>query len=713
MSGRKRRERRSTGRRVRPADVTTHQRLATPVQIRTLRELLASEPWFAHTAGGSTAFAASAYVEQCHAVLAQTIAALARRAAGAAPPNECALDAAELDQLRHRRAQWLEHLKHNLAVLLRAPPSSGGDTARYTLGTGLWLLVCHAHCVVRALTASDDAGGGVWAFDAARSRFLTRNALVLDALPVLRYPLSLLVQSVFRLHERAEQLDAAHDDYMLYVRLLEHRAAHFVCSAGAPRDAAFDAPRWLEPASGLARDASQPAALHVVNTDFVCQSMIWFLTLRHLADAHEALGAGGGVRPAPELAAVGAAPAPHRLSVAATRALRWYPSAALCARVRQFFLDYAAGMKDDSYESALRASQVHFLPLPCDAFVYRLYEQADIAVPRNVLSRPTAHRSPTALEYAKFSQFSAPPLRWLHDDANWRAGDASIRSASLERLGLVRQLAALFVVHQFFASSRIGVNFRRRFVLFQRSHSFFVSLVRAKRNGWPFIVQQWGTWSVVVPHRKSPDEDAHDIERSLETLSTRDAHATERFVHARRRQTAAESADHRRAMFAGDLADNDDDDADDDESADAAERALRDADDASSESGSYSYTYSYDSESDSDDDAEAERLLYGAPAVVADDPAEQLAQRMSRLALEAEEDEAGADEALRAQRRVHGAQFAPQAAAREQFVRAYDCETFFDAFTLWAVALLHVNDGCIDRRNLTDMFVQMFGWSEA
>jgi len=304
MSGRKRRSYRSAGRRVRPADVTTHQRLESRVAVRTLRELLATEPWFAQTTSGASAFDASAYVEQCHAVLAKTIASLAGAGAGGVLPNECALGEDEVERLRFRRAQWLEHLKRNLGVLMRAPPSSGGDTSRYTLGTGLWLLVCHAHCVVRVLAQLElDADNDVWAFDPARSRFLTRNLLVLDALPVLAYPLSLLVQAIFRLLERAEQLDCDDADYMLYVRLLEHRAAHFVCAAGMARDGAFDAPHWLEPASGLARDAHRADRLHVTNTDFVCQSALWFLALRHMADAHEALDTHSDLPPAPEMLA--------------------------------------------------------------------------------------------------------------------------------------------------------------------------------------------------------------------------------------------------------------------------------------------------------------------------------------------------------------------------------------------------------------------------
>lgn len=718
-------DKRGGARRVRPSQVTTHTRHESGVKINTMRQLLSTEPHFPLTANGPATHAAVSYIKQCQRVMAGAIRSYVetggalnpavrrgqRRRAVTIAHN---LSTNDLKQLRLRRNEWLEYLKKHINMLLRAPPSSGGETARWTPGTGLWLLVCHAHCVLR----HNGVGAAMLdEFAPSRSRYLTRNQLVLSALPVPQYPLSLLVATISGLLERLELLDGYDRDLVLFVNALQYRCAAFVCGSGTWQQG-FDAPQWLEPLrtahSGKKQSAEQrtASAAESCTTDFVCESMIWFVTMHHFIDTHHLLDsfyapldatATARERREAELEHGDAVvELKLRSSVEQTRAMRWMPNAGMRARVRQFFYDYASSMKDDRYEFALRSFVLLFAPLPGDSDIYRLRTQSDVAIPRNILNTYIAHQSPTGSEFMRQIMCATPVISWLHDEANWRAGDASVRSASLGRYGFFRQLALLFAVHMYFSGPKFGVRFRHRFVLFQRSPSFFTGYTRAKRNGWPFIVQQFGLWTVVVPHRKDPASDVLDLERSLETLSTRDAHATERLALDMERQAAADA---RRAAL---------DEARVELSADDFDDLMRDAE-SDDDDGSYSYSYSYETDDDersggalseSDDEADLQRALFGGAGD--DEPDDALARELARMTLEVEECDTG--NAFDIERTRTYGESAPPMAATDAFLRTYDCETFFDAFALWAVALLHCNDGRIDDKNLTDFFVGLFGW---
>ena len=46
----------------------------------------------------------------------------------------------------------------------------------------------------------------------------------------------------------------------------------------------------------------------------------------------------------------------------------------------------------------------------------------------------------------------------------------------------------------------------------------------------------------------------------------------------------------------------------------------------------------------------------------------------------------------------------------EAYCRVYDCETFLEAFCVWAIALLHVRKGVVDNVDLSRFICDLFGW---
>jgi len=723
-------EKSSAARRLKPTQVATHNRPKSHVTITTLRHLLDTEPFFAMTAIGPSAYEMSDYIKRSQRVLAAVVQAKlkvdgslsratqrngARRVATVIAHH---MDHRDIERLKRRRTEWHNYLKQQTAMLLRAPPSSGGATAMWTLGTGLWLLICHANLVLKCNGVGLDM---LSKFTATESRYLTRNMLALFAQPIGTYSLAQLVMTVLNAIERLDSLDSFDVELAAFVTLLEYRCGELICLSGTALTG-YDAKQWLEPTlSGKAEQCS---------TRFVSHSMCWFLALHHYIDAHATIS---GVLSQQQQSGNNGAdddlPTPDEtyVSVRQTYALSWFPTPDMRERMRRFFYEYAHGMTDQRYNIAFRAFADTFLALPCDANIYRLHAQSEEALTRNVLNHAAmTHHSPTGLEYMRTIMCMTPLVGWLHESVNWHSGDTSIRSAALGRPAFFRELAAIYVIHQYMCKH--AVRFRFRFVLFHRSPAFFVNFVKAKRNGWPFIVQQFSRWCVVVPHRVDPLLDAREIEREMLSMSTRAARQAEEAVPAPPEQPVAANAQNVGA----------DRMQEDEEQPNAVvpneeERANEEKDgDGDSESYSYSY-YSEDDDAvydsaDSDDDGELSRLLqpHIPPEIVRaqaaaraaiepapDAPAEELddfAAELARMVIEMEGDERGVEERMEAYR-TYG-ELLPPEAADERRVRVYECETFLDAFTLWAVALMHVNRGYIDKRRYTEFFATIFGWPE-
>ena len=699
-------------RRLRPSAVSTHNKPPSETNIKTLRDLLRETPVFAMTSVGPSAFHMSTYLKQCQSVLFAviqaklkadgTLSAATMRNGGRRMATVIAhhMDARDIERLKRWRTECHNYLKQNTVMLLRAPPSSGGATSMWGLATGLWLVICHANLVLRV----NGIGAELLSeFSMADKRYLTRNRLALFPQPIGAYSLTQLVMTVNNMLHRLDALDGFDLELPTVVTLLEYRAAELLCLSGTPLTG-YDCKPWLEPT----KDGKAEQCTH----KFICHSAFWFLALHHYIDVHGALTslyralqmpAGAG-----EPGALGT-----YLSAAETYALAWFPTPDMRDRVRRFYYEYAHGMTATRYSDALRALVHLFIPLPCDAGIYRLHVQGEEAMPRNILNHVAmTHHTPTGVAYQRTSMCTVPVVSWLHDAINWAHGNESVRSDALGgRLSFVRSLATLFVLHMYLG--KFGLRFRFRFVLFHRSPAFFVNFGKAKRNGWPFIVQQFGRWCVVVPHQNDPTEDGKEIEAEIMSLSTRFAHATA----APPTVPAAPQAPPPPPELPADAMAVDE----------AAAAVVEDG----SDSGSYSY-YSdydeadYDSAQEDDDDAEFEQLMRprrppeviraqtaaaAAAAPAPDAPAEELddfAAELARMALDLELDDQGKEERYEAYR-TFGERLPPEP-AKEEYLRIYECRTFFDAYTLWAVALVHINKGWINDQKMTGFVAALFGW---
>lgn len=701
-------------RRLRPAQVSTHNKPPSETNIKTLRDLLREPPVFAMTAVGPSAFHMSSYIKQCQFVLSAVIQA--RLKADGALSNATLrnggrrmatviahhMDSRDIERLKKWRTECHNYLKQSTVMLMRAPPSSGGATSMWGLATGLWLIICHANLILRANGVGVELMAG---FSATDKRYLTRNRLALFPQAVGSYSLTQLTMTITNALQRLDALDSFDLELPTLVTLLEYRTAELICLSGTPLTG-YDCKPWLEPT----RDGKAEQCSH----KFIAHSMFWFLALHHYIDVHGTMttlyrdlhigGGGGGNN--------GVAGSGY-LRAEATYALSWFPTPDMRDRVRRFYYEYASGMTAGQYSNALRSFVQAFIPLPCDASIYRFHVQGEEAMPRNILNHVAMiHHSPTGVAYQRTSMCTASVVSWLHDAINWEAGDASVRSASLGRMAFIRALAAIFVVHMYLG--KFGLRFRYRFLIFHRSPAFFVNYGKAKRNGWPFIVQQFGRWCVVVPHQIDPAEDARQIENEIMSLSTRFARAAQAPVpppSPPAPEVPAETAVVEDAMPEDAAQQDDDDDG----------------------SGSYSY-YSdydeadYDTAQEDEDDFEFEQLMrprrppeviraQNAAAAARDPPPDapqeeldDFAAELARLTLDVELDDQGKEEKLD-QYRTFGERLPPEP-ANEDFLRVYECRTFFDAYTLWAVALVHINKGWVNEQQMTGFVAALFGWQK-
>jgi hypothetical protein len=716
----------SKKRHVKPADITMHAKTESNIKVNTLRKLLDTPTPYSMTAIGPSAYEMCVYASQCQHVLAEVIkarlkadGALSRqtmRPGGRRRSTPIAhhMTVDDIELLKKRRNEWHNHLKSSTTMLLKAPPASGGKTAFWGLGTALWVLVCHANTILRYAGVAADLCNS---FSAVQSRYLCRNLLALFPQPVIEYSLTQLVMTLVNAIHRLDLLDGFDNDYAALVGVLEYRCAELICLSGTAITG-YDCKQWQESAS---TSVDGMRGHEQCSDKFICHSMLWFLSLHHYMDAHRTVLSVYSRLAIEEGRDVGC-----YVSAAQTYALRWFPSADVRGMVRAFFYEYALGMQDQRYIYSMFTYFINHVPLPGDAFLYRLHQQTEEAQPRNVLNHAAmTHHSPGGMDYVRNVQFTVPVLTWLHESINWRAGDESVRSQTASRAAYFRELACLFTVHAYMG--KFGIRFRQRFVMHHRSPAFFANYIKAKRNGWPFIVQQFAQWCVVVPHAKEPVADGVEWAAAMETASMCDARAAQPIVEER---AAAVPPPPPLPSSSVINIDDDDNDADDKMAADA------DDDDDEKSSGSYSYYSYYDDEYDSansDDDEDFERLLqpHKPPDVVRQEAAaaaaaatdkkdasgngeedlDDMVREFARMAVDVEADERGEIERIE-MAKTYGANL-PPIAANEEWVRVYECRSFFDAFTLWAVALLRCNGGVIDKTNLTDFFYVVFGWQKA
>lgn len=140
--------------------------------------------------------------------------------------------------LRSLRALWMEHLRTNLYTLWTPPPSSGGATARYSLAVQLWLLITHANVVLQRSNATDT----LFDFVPAQSNYLLRNQLVVDTGAVMCMSMRALIMGVEKLVLELDTIDRFHPDLMTLAVAYEHRISELIAEVGSPDE--FDAPEW-------------------------------------------------------------------------------------------------------------------------------------------------------------------------------------------------------------------------------------------------------------------------------------------------------------------------------------------------------------------------------------------------------------------------------------------------------------------------------------
>lgn len=88
----------------------------------------------------------------------------------------------------------------------------------------------------------------------------------------------------------------------------------------------------------------------------------------------------------------------------------------------------------------------------------------------------------------------------------------------------------------------------------------------------------------------------------------------------------------------------------------------------------------------------------GRSSALFDGPAARAAMRAA--------DQRGADVAAN---RVRAARI-PTSLPNEAFCRVYDCENIFDAWTVWAIALLHIRSGVVDHTDISRFLCSLFRW---
>jgi len=594
---------------------------------------------------------------------------------------------AQVGELLRLRNDMQSHLQENLHALTRAPPLAGGDTARWSVGATMWLLICLLNCVLRRFGLGRDSNGNdrLLAFRPCTHAYLCAQLLVVDKAPLLQFSLRSLQMTLMNLLERLPTLAAYHSCLDEYVAALSHRCAELICGSGT-RESGYNAPEWCAPV-GLAHSGTrgvgaadlgpQPNAERLTcTTDFITHSMIWLATANAwIANYHQLA--------APPLDTSEPSAGAERYSVRQTRQFAWFPSKPLLYRVLEFFCDYAHGCADDSYRHMLRAYVMQFEPSPSDSTVYRTYQNTNQAIPSDVIAYPLPNVSPVGREYVRLIRYNLPLVEWLHRSWNWRYGETRIRSAHLGNSRKATQLAVLYVVNLFFAN-RTRIPFRNRFVLYQNDPAFVFFCHRGKRGGFPFIIEQLGGWSVHVPHRVDPH--------------------TGTFPRDTRPESLAEMARSAAAL--------------------AAVAVFRDAVEGNGGSGDDDDDGDYDEIDERYTEAEERgrsRATASAPRARPPGPPPRRAKEDESLFVDGEydwkreleawkqADERGDDVAMN-RATAAGAARIPTDLPTPEFCRVYDCETFLEAFVVWMIALLHIKGGIIDRTDLSRTICSMLGW---
>lgn len=504
---------------LRPTDVDTLAKKRNSYEsITTLRKLVQfKEVPFPNATEDTTACRFTEYNEIAASILRQTLTefdhpqgSLNKKATHRRASNVVQqLKETEIKELGVLRDELFLHLCEHCHALSRAPPLSGGDTSLASIGYHFWVLVCLLNCVLLRFGLGQKE---YTAFNPCRNAYLRAQRLTMDRIPVEKYSVRLLQLSVHNYLERLNALSDYHESLDEYAAALRYRASELICGSGK-QSPFYDAPEWCSTiAAATTGQTAEPSemdkSLLTCNINFIVQSMVWFTSIHNYTANYYLLAL-------PPIDGPTTAHVATRYSIDQSRTIRWFPSHALLYRVLEFFCNYANGCTDDTYLHGLRNFCTQFEMTPDQPAIYRIYQKTTTAIPADVLGYQFSNQSFVGKEYVRLIKFSRTSLlEWMHQMWNWRHGETRVRSSYLGTDRFITNLVVLYVIDLFF-SNRLRMTFRKRFVLYQSSPAFVAMCVKGQRSGSPFIVQQFGYWSVFVPHLADPTMGTFPVDTTL------------------------------------------------------------------------------------------------------------------------------------------------------------------------------------------------------
>ena len=474
-----------------PESVHTYRRQPT-TSIDNFAALLAREPPLTQSAGDEAAFELVDYCREAQRML-ETVIKLLESFDGPSQANMARLNVHETRRLRQLRAMWLEHLRANLYTLMAPPPASGGSTARYSIAVQLWLLVAHANCVLQLSSEVSQLDK----FYPPGSAYLSRNCLVVDDNYVMRYPQRTLLLALDRFTAQLDCMDRLHKDYLRYATALEHRLSVLLCHTGSKTE--YNAAEWCLP-----NESEQDERC---SEEFMQCTMVQLLTIYQYAENWCALNVMSYYDPLRNRHVT----QPIRWPAHCVDEADWVPSARSMRRLIAFLCKYAHSRQDANYVRSIHTFLMQFELRPHELDQYRMLQRTLMAHARTVLHHEFRGQSQIGRTYMHKVHYDRSVFSYVRELLQFeQSDDAASRTAALANQGRQRQLGALFVLHQFL-DGKFRLDFKARFVLFQRDPSFVTQLQRACSFPYPIIVQQFSRFSVFVPHRRPPQQDAAEV----------------------------------------------------------------------------------------------------------------------------------------------------------------------------------------------------------
>lgn len=440
--------------------------------IHSFRELLEREPSLVTDSGATDAFVMADYLMQSIKMLETGVRNLidSHKLHAQGFRDEPLLADEDRRRLIELRNVWLEHMRAHKYTLWSPPPLSGGRTATYSLAAQLWLAVLFADAILQLANLVPD----LFEFDAISSVYLSKNRLLIDTSRVMRYSLRAVSMATELFVSRLDVLTGYSRDYLLYAKSLEHCIARHVC-LGTTDGANLNVPEWCEVMPG-ARNASTKR----VTEAFLRKTMVWFATLYDYEENYAFVG--------------------DRMPAAEVASQRWFPGAASLRGQTAFLCGHSHdNMKDEVFTSAQRDMAKDLFHHPSDVDFYRLDKGNNLANNRDTRIHRFDHTSVVAQAYRYFVYFDRTIYENVEEAIQWREGsEKDTRSAALGHSQRINELSVLFVWFQFLGGP-IGVDFRRKCLLFHRDPAFATSLQRARSCSYPLIISQFGQFVVLVP----------------------------------------------------------------------------------------------------------------------------------------------------------------------------------------------------------------------